>query len=182
MVRPEEHEFAPYYAGYVALVPETDILDVLERQVGEVRALAASVGADRETHRYAPGKWSIREVLGHVTDGERVFGHRAFCIARGEQASLPGFDEQAYMKESDFDRRPLAELAEDFADLRRVNLTFLRRLPGEAWRRRGTANGAPVTVLALAYMLAGHARHHLKVLHERYGAGAEAGIPESPPR
>jgi hypothetical protein len=174
MNRPDAHEFAPYYAGYVALVPEGDILAVLAAQVGEVRALAAAVGPEREIHRYAPDKWSIREVVGHVTDGERVFGHRAFCIARGEQQSLPGFDEQAYMKESNYDALPLARLAEDFAALRGVNLSFLQGLPPEAWRRQGIANGNQVTVLALAYMLAGHARHHLGVLRERYGVETAA--------
>jgi hypothetical protein len=177
--RPEEHEFAPFYAGYVALVPEDDILKVLADQVGEVRALAAAVPAERETFRYAPGKWTIREVVGHVTDGERVFGHRAFCIARGEQASLPGFDEQAYMAESNYCDRPLAGLVDDFAALRGVNLSLLKNLPPEAWRRRGMANGVSVTVTALAYMLAGHVRHHLGVLRERYGVPnpAVAGQP-----
>jgi len=174
MNRPEEHDFATYYAGYVALVPETDILAVLAAQVDEVRALGAAVSPERETFCYAPGKWSIREVVGHVTDGERVFGHRAFCIARGEQQSMPGFDEQAYMKESNYDQRPLAGLVEDFAALRGINRSFLEGLAPEAWRRRGTANGNPVTVLALAYMLAGHARHHLGVLRERYGVGTAA--------
>ena len=174
MNRPEDDDFAPYYAGYVALVPESDILGVLAAQVDEVRALGAAVSPERETFCYAPGKWSIREVVGHVTDGERVFGHRAFCIARGEQQSLPGFDEQAYMKESNHHQRPLAGLAEDFAALRGVNLSFLAGLEEDAWRRRGTANGNPVTVLALAYMLAGHARHHLGVLRERYGVGTAA--------
>ena len=170
--RPEEHEFAPFYAGYISLVPEDDILQVLADQVDEVRFLAAAIPPERETYRYAPGKWSIREVVGHITDGERVFGHRAFCIARGEQASLPAFDEQAYMKESNYGDRPLAGLVDDFAALRGVNLAFLGSLPPEAWRRRGTANGVSVTVRALAYMLAGHARHHLVVLRERDGAPA----------
>ena len=174
MNRPQEHEFAPFYAGYVALVPEDDILGVLAGQIGVVRVACACVPPERETFRYAPDKWSIRQVIGHVTDGERVFGHRAFCIARGEQASLPGFDEQAYMAEANYEERPLAELVEDFAALRGVNLAFLRSLPPEAWRRRGIANGVSVTVLALAYMLAGHVRHHLGVLSDRYGVPVPA--------
>jgi hypothetical protein len=174
MNRPAEHEFAPFYAGYVSLVPEDDILGVLAEQVDVVRGLARSVPAERETYRYAPDKWTIRQVIGHITDGERVFGHRAFCIARGEQASLPGFDEQAYMAEANYESRPLAELIADFAALRGVNLSLLRSLPPEAWRRRGMANGVPVTVLALAYMLAGHVRHHLGVLSDRYGVPVPA--------
>lgn len=180
MERPLEDEFAAFYAGYVALVPEDDILKVLADQVDDVRALAGAVPPDRETFRYAPGKWSIREILGHVTDAERVFGHRAFCIARGEQASLPGFDEQAYMAQSNYDTRPLAELGEDFAALRGVNLAFLKSLPPAAWRRMGTANGTPVSVTALAWMLAGHLRHHQGVLSERYGAPAVASSSRAP--
>lgn len=169
MRHPEQHEFAPFYAGYISLVSEDDILAVLETQVDEVRAVTAAVSPERETYAYAPGKWTIRQVIGHITDGERVFGFRAFCIARGEQASLPGFDEQAYMAESNFDERSLADLVNDFAQVRAVSLSLLRSLPEEAWKRRGIANGTPVTVRALAYMLAGHARHHLAVLRERYG-------------
>ena len=126
--RPRDTEFAPFYAGYVSLVPEGEVLRVLEDQPGEVTRLAASVPRARETHRYAPGKWSLREVLGHVTDGERVFGYRLFCIARGETASLPGFDEGAYVKASRFDERALGDLARDFAAIREANLTVLRRL------------------------------------------------------
>ena len=167
--RPQENEFAQFYAGYVALVPEDDILKVLDEQVTVFRAIAASVPADKETWAYAPGKWTVRQVFGHIADGERVFGHRAFCIARGDQQSMPGFDEQAYMAESGCHACPLSELVDELAALRAVNLMFLRKLPPEAWRRMGSANGTPVSVTALAYMLAGHARHHLGVLHERYG-------------
>jgi len=167
--RPQEHEYAPFYAGYISLVPEEDILKVLADQVDEFRAVAVAVPAERETFAYAPGKWTIRQVIGHITDGERVFSHRAFVIARGDQASQPGFDEQAYMAQSTCHNCVLAELVDEFAALRAVNLTFLRKLPPEAWLRRGLANGTPVTVTALAYMMAGHARHHLGVLRERYG-------------
>jgi hypothetical protein len=169
MQRPGPDEYAPFYAGYVSLVPESDALAVLEAQPSELRALAAAQPAARESHRYAPGKWSVREVFGHLTDGERVFGYRAFCISRGDQASLPGFDEQSYIAGSDYDRVPLAELAADFEALRQSNLRVLRRLDPAAWARSGTANGTPVTVRALAFVMAGHVRHHLGVLRDRYG-------------
>ncbi len=171
-MRPAAADYAPFYAGYVDLVPEDDIVAVLVAQLGDVRARLGRVPTERETHRYAPGKWSIRQVVGHVTDGERVFGHRAFCIARGETASLPGFDEQAYMANSNFDQRELADLLDDFTGVRAANLAVLRQLDATAWRRRGIANESPVTVLALAFMLAGHCRHHLGVLERLYGVGA----------
>jgi len=169
LARPTDKEYASFYAGYVSLVPESDALAVLAAQPAELQQLAAAIPKERETHRYAPGKWSVREVFGHLTDGERVFGYRAFCISRGDKASLPGFDEKEYIAGSDYDERPVAELAGDFAALRGSNLAVFRRLDAEVWRRTGTANGTPVTVRALAFIMAGHVRHHLGVLRTRYG-------------
>jgi len=167
--RPESTEYAPFYETYVSRVPEEEILPVLAGQVGEIRRLAAGVPPEREGHRYADGKWSVREVLGHLTDGERLFGYRALCIGRGDTNPLPGFDEQAYMVHAGFDEVPLAELAEDFAAAREANLRMLRRFDPEAWRRVGTANGVAVSTRALAWIMAGHVRHHLAVLKDRYG-------------
>jgi hypothetical protein len=175
MERPAPGEYAQFYAGYVALVPETDALAVLAAQPAELQAVAGGVSPDREQQRYAPGKWSVREVFGHLTDGERVFGYRAFCISRGDQASLPGFDEQSYIAGSSYDQVPLRELASDFAALRQSNLQVLRRLTAADWARTGTANGTPVTVRALAFVMAGHVRHHLGVLRARYGVSS-AGL------
>jgi hypothetical protein len=169
IARPGEGEYAPFYAGYVALVPESDILAVLERQSGELRDLAVSVPAERETHRYAEGKWSVREVLGHLVDGERVFGYRAFCISRGERAALPSFDEKQYVAETCSDAIPLRQLADELALVRESNLAFLRRLEPREWERAGTASGKPITVRALAWIMAGHPRHHVRILRERYG-------------
>jgi len=169
MVRPREDEYATFYARYVALVPETDILAVLERQAGELRELAASVPVERETRRYAEGKWSIREVLGHLVDGERVFGYRAFCISRGERAALPSFDENQYVGEARGNATPLRELADELALVRQSNLAFLRRLEPREWERTGTASGKTISVRALAWVMAGHPRHHVEILRERYG-------------
>ena len=169
IARPGEGEYAPFYAGYVALVPETDILAVLERQAGELLELAASVPADRETFRYAEGKWSVREVMGHLVDGERVFGYRAFCISRGEQAGLPSFDENQYVAQTRSNATPLGELADELALVRESNLAFLRRLEPREWERAGTASGKAITVRALAWVMAGHPRHHVRILRERYG-------------
>lgn len=167
--RPEATEYAPFYASYVARVPEEEVLPVLAGQVVEIRALAAAVPPERETFRYAPGKWSVREVLGHVTDGERLFGYRALAIGRGDRSPLPGFDEQAYMVHAGFDEVPLADLAEDFAAAREANLRMLGRFDRDAWLRVGTANATPVSTRALAWIMAGHVRHHLAILEERYG-------------
>jgi hypothetical protein len=166
--RPAADEFAPFFAGYVSLVPEIEVLPVLAAQTAEIRRLAASIPADREQFRYAAGKWSIREMLGHIGDGERVFGYRAFCISRGEQASLPGFDENDYIAEAAYDAHPVAQLVEDFAGLRASNLAVLDRLSPERWSNAGVANGNRISLRALAYIMAGHVRHHLGILRTRY--------------
>jgi hypothetical protein len=167
--RPDETEYAPFYAGYVSLVPESEVLAVLAAQADEVRALAARVPPGREQFRYAPGKWSVREVMGHIADTERVFGYRATCIARGDQSPFPSFDENAYVENATFDASTLESLASEFLHLRAANLAALGRLTPEATRRRGTASGKLVTVRGLAYMMAGHVRHHVRLLGERYG-------------
>ncbi|HEV7517291.1 MAG TPA: DinB family protein [Thermoanaerobaculia bacterium] len=173
--RPADTEYAAaFYAAYVSLVPENDILPALSGQSALLRRVADSIPEERETFRYAPEKWSVREVIGHVVDLERVFGFRAFAFSRGETAPLPGFDEKVYVAHSGYDRRSLESLAGDFTNVREANLSFLRRLDAEAWDRVGTANGKPVSVRALAYVMAGHARHHLSILRERYGVGASA--------
>lgn len=168
MTRPDEREFAKFYAGYVSLVPESDVLPILERQPNELRNLAARVGADSEKFRYAPGKWSIRETLGHMGDTERVFGYRAFCIGRGEQASLPGFDENDYVAAAGFDRRTASELVTEFAAVREANLFVFRRFTASDWDRVGNANGNRISLRAIAFIMAGHLRHHCRILQQRY--------------
>lgn len=168
-LKPDAAEYAPFYAGYVSLVTEDDVMAVLEAQPAELVAVASRTPKDREQHRYGPGKWTVRQIFGHLVDGERVFGYRAFCISRGEEQALPGFDEQTYVAAGDADRRPLSDLAAEFAAVRASNLAALRRLDDSAFRRIGNANGAPVSVRALATIMAGHVRHHLGVLRARYG-------------
>jgi hypothetical protein len=167
--RPSDNEFAPYYLRYVSLVPETEIVEALEKQIAELRRVAAAISPDREHFRYADGKWSIREVFGHMIDAERIFGVRAFCFSRGETAPLPSFDENQYVARSAYDNTPLAELLDEFAALRAAHLAVLRRLNGPAWDQTGTASGNPVTVRGLAYIMVGHVRHHLSILADRYG-------------
>jgi len=174
MKRPADNEYASFFRGYVDLVPEEDLLGVLESQGGLLRRFAAGVPRDRETFAYAPGKWTIRQVMGHLGDGERVFGFRAFCFGRGDQTPLPGFDENEYVERSRYNEAPLLELAEDFVQSRESNLRTFRGFGEEEWSRSGVANGNAVTVRALAFVMAGHVRHHLKVLHERYGAAVDS--------
>jgi hypothetical protein len=173
--RPQQAEYAPFYGTYVTLVPETDVLTVLERQIAVLRELAASVSADRERFAYAPGKWTIRQMVGHLGDAERVFGYRALCFSRRDQAPLPGFDEQSYVDRASFDRIPLAGLIEELVLVRSANLRLLQALENDQWSATGTANGAAISVRALAYVIAGHVRHHLGILRDRYGVTVPTG-------
>lgn len=167
--RPLKAEYPAFFAGYVSLVPETDVLPVLESQPSQLQALAGTIPADRETWRYQPEKWSIREVFGHLCDAERVFGYRAFCISRGEQKPWPGFDERDYVAGSVYDQCSLRKLVREFALVREANLLFIRRLDGNAWQLLGTANESSESVRALTFIMAGHVRHHINVLNSRYG-------------
>ena len=167
-MRPTNSEFAPFYAGYVSLVPEPQVLPILEHQPVEIADLFGSVPAARETFRYEPGKWSIREMLRHIVDAERVFGFRAFCFSRGEQQALPGFDQDVYIANGAAHSRQLRELIDEFTLVRTGNLRVLNVLSDEDWARTGTASGHPVSVRGLGYIMAGHVRHHCKMLRERY--------------
>jgi hypothetical protein len=167
--RPAPGEFASYYATYIALVPEDDIIAILERQVEDIRRMAGAVPADRETYRSGPDKWSVREVFGHLGDAERVFGYRAACVSRGDTTPLPGFDENLFVANAGFDRSDVASLAAELTALRASNLAMFRRLDDREWRIVGTANGQPVSVRALAHIMAGHVAHHFGILAGRYG-------------
>ena len=166
--RPGPDEYADFYAGYISALPPGDILEILELQTEQIRNLA-NVGADRETFRYAPGKWSLREVVGHLIDAERVFSYRALCFSRGDETPLPGFDENFYVANARFASRTLQSLIEELTLLRSANVLLFRELSPEELARVGVANTYPVTVRALAFILAGHLQHHFRVLSERYG-------------
>jgi len=170
--QPLESEYAPYYQGYVAHVNEDEILPVLRSQLDALDVLLGGVAPERETYRYAEGKWSIREIVGHLIDGERVFGYRAFCIARGEKQNLPGFEQNDYILTAPYDRIDLEDLLAELRLVRLSNIAMLRNLDEEAWMRIGTANDNQVSVRALAFIIAGHARHHMGVLRERYELGS----------
>jgi hypothetical protein len=171
-MRPTDTEYAPFYGGYIARVPESDPLSALEAQPAELRMFADRVTPEDELYRYALGKWSVRQVFGHLIDTERVMGYRAFCVGRGEGNPLPGFDENEYVARADSEERPIKELAHEFAAVRHANLWAIRRWAPEDWDRIGTANGKPVSARALAYIMAGHVRHHIALLRDRYGIEA----------
>jgi hypothetical protein len=172
--RPRRGELADYYFAYVDLVPEGDVLAELERGIAATRDLARRIGEERGGHRYAPGKWSVKEVLGHVVDGERVFAYRALHMARGDATPLPDFDQDHFVAGAGSDARTLADLVDELAELRAANLRFFRALAPEAWERRGIASGRPFVVCAFPYLLCGHEAHHRRVLAERYLAPGRA--------
>jgi hypothetical protein len=168
-MRPADTEYAPYYATYIARVIEQDVLPVLEVQPAELQRLATAINPDRESFRYAPDKWSIRQTFGHLLDTERVMGYRAFCISRGEEKPLPGFDQNDYVARAHSDQRTVAEMVGEFSAVRTANLWTIRRWTPEEWSRVGTANGKAVSARAVAFIMAGHVRHHVAILKERYG-------------
>jgi hypothetical protein len=172
MNRPTPTEYAPYYEGYISQVSESDIMPVLRSQMDELDVLLEHVAPEQETFRYAEGKWSIREIVGHLIDGERVFGYRVFCIARGEQQDLPGFDQNDYMATAPYDQIELEDLLSELRLIRLGNIAMMRTLNEEAWARMGSANNNQVTVRALVFIMAGHLRHHMNVLRERYLSSA----------
>ncbi len=165
--RPEPSEYAPYYERYVSHVPETDLVAALAADRSATVALFRSIPESRGDHAYAPGKWSIRQVLRHVVDTERVFGFRAFWFARNAGTPLPGMDQDDFMRESPV-ATPLASLVAEFDHVREGHVLLFSGLEPAAWARTGTASGNPFSVRALAAVVAGHSRHHSAILRERY--------------
>ena len=170
--RPGAGEYHAFYSGYVSLVPEGGVAETLGRQAGEVAALFGGFAEGRAGVGYAPGKWSVKELVGHVADSERVFGYRLLAIARGEARSLPDMDENAYVRHADFNARTLRSLAAEFGHVRAATLDLVGGLGPAAWARRGLVNDNVMSVRALAYIIAGHAAHHARVLSERYTGAA----------
>ena len=166
--RPQPNEAASYYSTYIDRVSSDDIVDVLATQLDETLAFLSEISEEQSLHRYAPDKWSMRELLGHVNDTERVFMFRAMWFARGFQDPLPSFDQEVGFKGADSDRVSWASHLDEFNAIRLATLAFFRNLPADAWLRSGVASDSPVTVRALAYIVAGHVSHHLAILRERY--------------
>jgi len=166
--RPQPGEYAPFYEKYVALVPQENISGILETQLRETQQLLGGLAGHKADFRYAPDKWSIKEVLGHLADTERIFAYRLLRIARGDQTPLSGFEQDDYVKSGNFSARTLAGLLEEFAAVRHATITLLHSLEDQDWLRRGVANKNEVSVRALAYIIAGHEGHHRITLEERY--------------
>src|SRR5215831_236277 len=174
MNRPAETEYAPYYHNYVSQVAENDVMAVLRSELDDLDVLLDRVPPDQETYAYAEGKWTIRQVIGHLIDGERVFGYRALCIARGEKQNLPGFEQDDYLQTSPYDHISLEDLLSEMRLVRLSNIAMFRSLDEAAWDRVGLANHNEITVRALAFIMAGHVRHHMKVLREKYLSAGES--------
>ncbi len=167
--RPAADEHAPYYSRYIALVPDGDLLAELSRAGAATAAMFRAIPPEKAHFRYAPGKWSVQEVLGHIIDTERVFGYRAMCFSRGDTTPLPSFDENAYTPESGADQRTLDSLVAEFAAVRAATVALFGGMTDAQLARRGTASGNPMSARAAAYVIAGHERHHTGQLRERYG-------------
>ncbi len=166
--RPDASSMPQFYSRYVEAVPDGDILETLQRQGAETQAFLGALDAAQASHRYAPGKWTVKQIVGHLADGERVFAYRALSFARRDATELPGFEEDDWAAANSCEQRSLqAVLAELFA-VRQATLALFRGLEDDAWDRLGTANGRRISVRALAWMMAGHELHHLRVLRERY--------------
>jgi hypothetical protein len=170
IARPQPGEYAPYYDRYISLVKGEDILDTLDQQRRQTILLLSGRNDEDGDFRYAPDKWSAKEVIGHVCDTERIFAYRALRIARADATPMEGFEQDDYVRNGPFAQRPLANLVEDFIAVRRATLSLLRNLDEAAWSRRGIANKNEVTVRALAYTIAGHELHHRRILEEKYFA------------
>jgi len=170
IARPEPTEYSSYHEGYISLVPGNDILSTLDSQRRQSLILLSGRDESEGDFRYAPGKWSVKEVLGHVCDSERIFTYRALRIARGDRTPLAGFEQDDYIRNGPFAAREFPDLIEDYIAVRRATLTLFRNLDEAAWMRRGVANNNEISVRALAYITAGHELHHRRILEEKYFA------------
>jgi hypothetical protein len=166
--RPEDSEYASHYRGYVEKAPDVDVLSFLEEQRESLSRLIDVVGEARGDLRYAPGKWSVKELLGHIADTERVFAYRALVFARSDAATLPGFDQDAWARHAPFAGLSLGEVTAEVEAVRRASILQFRGLAPEAWDRAGVANNNRITVRAAAFVIAGHAQHHIDILKSRY--------------
>jgi hypothetical protein len=168
--RPEAAECGPFFGKYVQLVPDGDVVAFLDSQLTELLGVLRNVSEPESLVHHAPYTWSLRQVVGHMTDCERVFGFRALWIARGDASPLAGFDETAFMAASAFDAVPLPALVAEFEHLRRSHILLFRHLPRDAWTRRGTVNAHPATARVFAWVMGGHAQHHLAIVRKRLRA------------
>jgi uncharacterized damage-inducible protein DinB len=168
MTRPDSSEYAPFYAGYISKVPDSGPAQLLQEQIAQLEQLR-TLSEDKANHRYADGKWSVKEVIGHIADGERVFSYRLTRIARGDKTPLAGFDENAWAKTAPHGRRPIANVVNEMVAVRRSTLSLIDSLDEASLANTGVANNNPVSARAICWIMAGHTKHHLEILKERYG-------------
>ncbi len=166
--RPEISEFAAYYTGYVGKVPGADIMGFLKQQMQSTAALIRGLDESAGDYRYEPGKWTVKELIGHIIDTERVFAYRALVFSRNDSTPLPGFDQDPWARHAPHANVPMAELAAEFEAVRGSTIALFRNLDHEAWSRGGIGNNNKMTTLAAAYIIAGHTEHHLDILKSRY--------------
>lgn len=166
--RPAASEYLPYYEQYIAMVPDGDVISTLATQMTDTQCLLQALPASVATYRYAPEKWSVNELVGHMIDSERIFSGRALRFARNDPTPQPSFDQDGYVRAAMFDAHPLADLAAELNAVRQATIFLFRHFDEQAWTRRGTANNAEVSVRALAYIIAGHELHHREILSARY--------------
>ncbi|WP_082207728.1 DinB family protein [Paenibacillus macerans] len=168
LTKPQAGEYAEHFTVYIDKVPEGDLLELLQTQPAFAKEEWGSLTEEQGNYRYAEGKWSLKEVLGHISDTERVMSYRLLRISRGDTTPLPGFDEELFVRHSTFARQPVCALLHDFSVVRESTLSLIRQLDDEAWLRQGNASGVTISARALAYVIAGHAQHHLSMIRERY--------------
>ena len=168
VTRPAENEYNQYYAQYIGRVPDGDVFELMAQQPDTLRTLLSTLTPEQENFRHGPAEWSIKEVVGHLNDGERIFSYRALRFSRNDLVPLPGFDQDIYVPASNFSERTLSDLLEEFELLRRANILAFNRISAEASQRWGTASNSPVSVRALIYIMAGHVEHHIESLRVDY--------------
>ena len=168
MTRPQPNEAASYYSQYIDLITSDEIVPAMKEQFGQTVRFLEGISEEQSLKAYAPGKWTIREVLNHVNDGERLFLSRAFWFARGFQEAMPSFDQDVAARYANANQTPWASLLEEFKTVRAATISFFELMPEEGWSRSGVASDNPVTVRAIAYIIAGHVAHHVNVLNEKY--------------
>lgn len=168
MQRPEKNEYNEYYDRYVSLVDETEMPSTFEAQLKDMSELFNSISEEKSIFAYAEGKWTIKETVGHLIDGERMFGYRALRISRGDETPIEGFEQDGYVENAPFNNYRFSDLVEEFELVRKSSILFFRHLKETDWTRIGTASGSPVSVRALAFIMVGHVSHHAKILRERY--------------
>ncbi|MDN4074017.1 DinB family protein [Fictibacillus terranigra] len=166
--KPKTNEYDSYYERYIATLPNQEIVTILEEQAEQTQQMVQGLSEKQALFKYGPDKWSIKEVIGHMTDTERIMSYRLLSIARGDKGLLPGFDENAYVEQASFNRKPLSDLLQQYQIVRQSTILLIKSIEEEAWTRSGNANGSEVTVRAIASIIAGHEKHHLVILKERY--------------